>query len=73
VLDRDCLEAYSLDQAWFIQWQGAPILNGKAVDQIPCLPGRIDGTPGTFGQASSMIGMRMRQDYPCQRHAVEPT
>jgi hypothetical protein len=66
MLDWDRREPGSVDHYRFFQRQLAPIANGKAMDESPCLPGRVDGTGSARSKTSSMIRMGMRQ-HDCRR------
>ncbi len=71
MIDRKRLEVHSVDYDGFSQRQPAPILDLKALDQIPCLPGRVDRTRSAIGKAASMIRMCMRQHDRSRCHTTE--
>jgi len=60
MLDWDRRERGSVDHYRFFQRQLAPIANGKAMDQSPCLPARVDGTGSACSKPSSMVRMGMQ-------------
>ena len=70
--DRKSLEYHAVDGHRSSHRHAPRLMNGKAMQQIQCLLGRVDGARRAFGKAEGMIEVCVRQHDRCGRNAIEP-